>query len=218
MGTTIFKATHVVDKPRLRGHFHQAAFFIALGACTMLIARSQTNQIFLAMFIYSFSLLGMFGISALYHRPKWGEVGRKWMKRFDHAAIYVLIAGTGTPICLLSLPLRAGLTLLTTIWVAAGFGILKSLFWLRSPNWVSAILYVSVGWIYMYYLSDLTAALGPGNVTLLIVGGLVYTIGACIYAARRPNPWPRTFGYHEVFHVMVIGGATLHFLVIYSLT
>src|ERR1019366_4572289 len=118
-------------KPLLRGHFHQAAFFFAFGACAMLVAQVHTVHVLIPTLIYSLSLIGMFGISALYHRPRWGERGRTWMKRIDHSAIFVLIAGTGTPLCLLALPGDGGLKLLITMWVAAGFGIVKSLFWVH---------------------------------------------------------------------------------------
>lgn len=204
-------------KPLLRGHFHLAAFFVAIGACSMLVARTHANRNLIAAIIYSLSLVGMFGVSALYHRPKWGDTARQWMKRLDHSAIYVLIAGTGTPICLLALPFSIGVMLFATIWFAAACGVLKSLFWTHSPKMVSAILYVGVGWIYVYYARSIALAVGTRSFVLLVLGGLIYTAGAVIYALKRPNPSPTYFGYHEIFHVLVIIAAAMHFMVIDSL-
>lgn len=201
-------------KPLLRGHFHLAAFFISLGACALLIAHARFNLNLMAAVIYSFSLIGMFGVSALYHRPNWGDVGRQWMKRVDHSAIFILIAGTGTPICLLALPYQHGVLLFATIWLAALCGVLKSLFWVNSPKLISAVVYIGVGWIYFYYAGAIAMAVGPTNFILLMAGGVIYTLGALVYAFKRPDPSPQYFGYHEIFHVLVIVAATLHFIVI----
>lgn len=204
-------------KPLLRGHFHQAAFFIALGACAMLIARSQGPRSLTGTIIYSISLAGLFGWSALYHRPNWEPAARTWMKRIDHAMIFILIAGTGTPICLLAIAENGGFEPLMLVWTAAGIGILQSLFWVKAPKWVSAVLYVAVGWMMYPYLPEIKAGIGETGVALVIAGGIVYTLGALIYALKKPNPFPRYFGYHEIFHVLVIFAATLHFLAIYRL-
>lgn len=207
------------DKPFLRGHFHQAAFFTAFGACAMLIAKghAHSERVFTAAMIYSISLIAMFGISALYHRPRWLPHQRLWMRRLDHAAIFVLIAGTGTPIALLALPGMDGLKLLTLMWGAASFGILQSLFWTHAPRWLSFTLYIVCGWIAVSFFSELGAALGTTNLTFLTIGGVLYTIGAIIYALKKPNPSPKYFGYHEIFHAMVIIAAVCHFIVIDSL-
>ncbi len=204
------------DKPLLRGHFHQAAFFIALGASAMLIAKTDSLREVIAVLIYSLSLTGQFGISALYHRRKWSEPKRILMKRLDHAAIFVLIAGTGTPICMLALSPDIGFKLLLTMWSASAIGILQCLYWTHAPKWVSAVLYIVVGWISVAYFSEIEAALGLARMIFLCTGGLVYSVGAVIYALKRPNPVPGIFGYHEVFHVLVIIGALLHFLVVYG--
>ncbi len=190
---------------------------MAFGACAMLVAETHGLRHVWSAVIYSLSLSGMFGVSALYHRPDWGDTGRVWMKRIDHSAIFVLIAGTGTPMCLLALPPRVGLTLLLTMWLVAICGIMKCLFWVHSPKWLSALLYIGMGWIYVYYVRELREALGFGRLWMLIVGGVIYTAGAVVYALKRPNPSPKFFGYHELFHVMVIVAATLHFYVIQSL-
>jgi hemolysin III len=207
----------VLVKPLLRGHFHQAAFFFALGACSMLFFNIHGARAIVATVIYSLSLVGLFGISALYHRPTWNPHQRVWMKRMDHAAIYVLIAGTTTPICLLALSKIAGVKLLWILWSAAIFGILQSLFWVTAPKWFSALLYIAVGCLIVPYLPEFKEALAANNVLLIIAGGIVYIVGAIIYALKKPNPSPRFFGYHEIFHLLVIIGATLHFLVIAKL-
>ena len=204
-------------KPLLRGHFHQAAFFFSLGACTLLIIKSQDLASIISMSVYSISLCGLFGISALYHRVQWNQKSRAWMRRLDHSSIFVLIAGSSTPISLLAMSPESGTRVVILVWGAALVGIIQSLFWVNAPKWVAAIFYVAAGWVVAPYLPELHATLGMGNVMLLIIGGLIYTVGAGIYALKRPNPSPRFFGYHEIFHLLVIVGAAFHFAVILGL-
>lgn len=204
-------------KPLLRGHFHQAAFFTACGACLMLIVKSQEMTTAIASIIYSLSLIFLLGTSALYHRINWKPETRKWMKRLDHCAIYILIAGTFTPICLLALPEDSGTRLLITIWSIALLGVVQSLFYVHAPKWVSAILYVVAGYMILPYIGELKSSVGYANLVYLIGGGLVYTLGAVGYALKKPIFKPEIFGYHEFFHILVIIGATLHFILIYSL-
>lgn len=213
MGTT----ETTLSKPLLRGHFHQAAFFVALGACAMLVSQSHDSRNLVAALIYSFSLCGLFGISALYHRPTWKPVPRMWMRKLDHAAIYILIAGTSTPICLLALSPEIGTRLLQLVWGAATFGMFQSLFWVQAPKWVSSTLYIVVGGIIFPYLAELKAVLSNNDIQLIYAGGVVYVAGAIIYALKRPNPNPNIFGYHEIFHLLVIAGALFHFQVIAGL-
>ena len=203
-----------LSKPLLRGHFHQAAFFFALGACAMLIASSDSLRECMAALIYSLSLCGLFGVSALYHRPNWSPEARMWMRRLDHSAIFVLIAGTGTPISLLAIPNEGGLRLLTIIWIAAAVGVMQSLFWVKAPKWLAVILYIVMGWLAVPYMPEFSRALGSLSVWLLLVGGVIYTIGALIYGFKKPNPFPKYFGYHEIFHILVIIAAAFHFVVI----
>lgn len=205
-------------KPLLRGHFHQAAFFIALGACAMLIANATGFESILATVIYSASLMGLFGISALYHRPQWSPGPRMWMRRLDHAAIFLLIAGTCTPICLKLTPEDSGRLLLMMVWAAASVGILQSLFWVKAPKWISALMAIAVGWLAAPFLSEIRTLLGTSRMILLIIGGVIYTLGALVYALKKPNPLPKIFGYHEIFHLLVIVAAVFHFLVIVSIT
>jgi len=201
-------------KPLLRGHFHQAAFFFALGACAMLLAKVHSLHVFIPTFIYTLSLVAMFGISALYHRPNWNAKQRAVMKRLDHSAIFVLIAGTATPVSLLALQPETGIKLLIAVWVAAGVGISKALIWTDSPKWVSAILYIAVGWIAVSCIGEIYTALGTGGFLCVMIGGIIYSLGALVYAFKWPDPSPTYFGYHEIFHVMVIVGAALHFIAI----
>jgi len=207
----------MIKKPLLRGHFHQAAFFMALGACVMLILKATGQTATIASSIYSFGLLFLLGTSALYHRINWNVEARKWMKRLDHSAIYILIAGTFTPICLLALSEESGNKLLITIWSIAFLGVLQSLFYVNAPKWLSATLYVIAGYMILPYALELKSSIGMLNLILVVCGGVVYTIGAATYALKKPVLKPEVFGYHEVFHILVIVGAAFHFAVIYTL-
>lgn len=204
-------------KPLLRGHFHQAAFFYALGAWTVLLTRTQSSIQLVSVLLYGLGILGLLGVSALYHRIHWQPKSRAWMRRLDHSAIFLLIAGTFTPICLLGLSGESGIKLLTIVWIVGFLGILQSLFWINAPKWLSAILYVAMGWLAGPYITEFKSSLGITNVILLMTGGVIYTLGAVIYAIKKPNPFPRVFGYHEIFHILVIIAATLHFIVVVSL-
>jgi hemolysin III len=151
-------------------------------------------------------------VSALYHRPTWGPRARLWMRRLDHSAIFLLIAGTFTPICLLVGDRRARV-MLAVVWVGAGLGILRALLWPRAPRALATGLYLLLGWAAVPLVPAMYRAIGPVSLGLLAGGGLLYSIGAVIYATRRPDPFPRVFGYHEVFHALVVAAAGLHFAV-----
>jgi len=204
-------------KPKLRGHIHQESFFLALGACAMLVAKDSTTMTFVAALIYSIGLVSLFGISAVYHRPNWSVRKRAIMRRFDHSAIYLLIAGCFTPICLLALDESNGIKLLTIVYVAVTFGIIKSIVWVKAPKMLAALLYTAVAALFLPYISELNAGLGIANMILIILGCLIYFIGGIFYAFKRPNPIPDVFGYHELFHICTVVGAFLHFIVMYRL-
>jgi hemolysin III len=204
-------------KPVLRGYLHQEAFFIALGACILLIAKSTNNLSYLSSLIYSLGLLLLFGISAIYHRPQWQPKQRALLKRFDHSAIFVLIAGTFTPICLMALPEEQGNRLLFVIWGAALIGIFQSIFWVKAPKWLTALFYIAMGWMALPYLGVLKVSLGTASLYLLAAGGIVFTVGAVFYASKKPNIAPGIFGYHELFHLFTVIGAAFHFVVVYRL-
>jgi hemolysin III len=204
-------------KPLLRGHFHQALFFVFLGACSLLILKSHIQVEYVATIIFSLGALSMFGVSALYHRIHWSTKLRLMMRRLDHSVIYVMIAGTFTPVCLLGLQGESGRNLLIGVWFVASLGILQSLFFVNIPKILSAVLYLFVGFLILPYLNDLIPALGLTNLLLLVFGGVAYTIGAVCYGLKYPVLKPVVFGYHEVFHILVGVGAILHFMVVYHL-
>jgi hemolysin III len=209
--------SEVAGKPRFRGYFHQEAFFVALGACALLIAKSTNALSLTAAWVYSLGLLFLLGCSATYHRFNWAPKARVFLQRFDHSAIFVFIACTVTPIALLAIPAAQGKHLLFTIWAAAILGTLQSIFWVNAPKWVMAALCVGMGWLSFPYFSAFKAALTSGQLSLLIAGGIVYSLGAVFYATKTPKLWPRYFGYHELFHFCTVVAASLHFGVIYRL-
>lgn len=204
-------------KPLLRGHIHQESFFLALGACSMLVAKASNNLSLIASLAYSVCLVMLFGISALYHRPNWDVRKRALMRRLDHSAIFVLIAGCFTPVCLLALPEAIGIKLLAIVYIAVLFGIMKCIFWTNAPKWLSCILYGCVLFLFVPYLKEFNTALGLFNMILIWTGCAVYSVGAVFYAFKRPDFFPEVFGHHELFHLFTVIGAILHFIVMYRL-
>lgn len=205
-------------RPILRGYLHQAAFYLSIAACIELLFHSQGVSALTANAVYSASLVGLYGISALYHSRHWGLEMYRLLKRIDHAAIFALIAGTATPICVLGIQGPLAGKLLAIIWSFAALGMIFSLFWLHSPKWLRAAFYVAIGWFALPYLSLIESSLGSENLRLLLIGGLIYTFGAIIYALKRPNFFPLVFGYHEIFHLFVVIASACHFYVIYNLS
>jgi hemolysin III len=203
-------------KPRLRGVLHEYSFFVSLGSGLMLVLASSPDLARIASAVYASALAGLFGVSALYHRVTWPPRAGAWMRRLDHAMIFLLIAGTYTPIALLMLPRPKGLLLLALVWTAAAAGIIFNLAWITAPRIVSPALYLVMGWIAVLALPDLLANVSLPTLLLLTSGGVVYSIGALVYAMRRPNPVPAVFGYHEVFHALTIAAASLHFAAVAS--
>jgi hemolysin III len=201
----------VLQKPLLRGVFHQFGAAIAAGAGAVLVAIAPAGRPTLATVVYALSLFALFTISATYHRVDWSARGRIWMRRADHAAIFVLIAGTYTPIAMLALSPEVANRLLLLTWGGAVLGILKSLFWVQAPKPVIAILAVAVGWSLVPCMGEVRRAYGEHVFALIIGGGVAYSVGAVAYALKRPSLRPSVFGYHEVFHVLTLVGATLHF-------
>ncbi len=201
-----------VEKPLLRGLSHEIAAGFALAAWLLLASRATPGKALAAAHVYGVSLFTLFAISAAYHRPTWSPRARLVMRRLDHSAIFLLIGGTYTPFCLL-LPGAHGLPLLGVVWGGAIAGVLQSALWVRAPKPLVAALYVLLGWVVIPVLPALRAALGAGAVAVLAGGGAAYTLGAVVYAVRRPDPFPRIFGYHEVFHALVIAAAACHFAV-----
>jgi hemolysin III len=200
-------------KPLLRGVSHQIAAFAAAPAALALVASARSRTAAAAAIVYAASVFTLFAVSAFYHRPFWSAAARAIIGRLDHSAIFLLIAGTYTPLCLL-LGRGAGRVLLAAVWTGAAAGILFVVGWAHAPKPLKAAIYVLLGWCVVPALPALLAAIGPGSLALLVGGGLMYTAGATIYALRRPDPFPTVFGFHEIFHVLVVAAAVCHFVVV----
>jgi hemolysin III len=202
-------------KPRLRGVVHEYAFFVALVAGAALLIVAPPGKARVAVAIYVLGLAGLLGTSALYHRVTWRKPNvRRWLRRLDHSMIFLLIAGTYTPFALLVLSQPLGTVVLVLIWTGAAGGIVLSLLWPDAPRPVSAAIYISLGWVAIIAMPQLFDRLGALGIVLIAAGGLLYSAGAIVYARRRPDPVPTVFGYHEIFHVLVVAAAALHFAVI----
>jgi hemolysin III len=202
-------------KPKLRGVSHEWAFFVSLVCGAALIFFAKTPKATLAVAIYAVSLSALLGTSALYHRVNWKRPNvRTWMRRLDHSMIFFLIAGTYTPFALLVMHGTLATAILVVVWVGAIGGAIVEMVWIGHPKWVSAVVYLSIGWVAVATFPELWDALGPVGASLLAGGGLLYTVGAVVYATQRPDPNPAIFGYHEVFHAFVIAAAAIQFAVI----
>lgn len=196
----------------MRGVLHQWAAVVTLGAGTVLVAMAPSARPAIAAAVFASSLLCLFSVSATFHRGSWSTVAGNRMRRLDHASIFVLIAGTYTPVAMLGLPHESGTHLLITIWTLAVLGIAKSLFWVHAPKVLTAGLAVAMGWTLVPWLGDVYRSMNPVSGVLVMLGGLAYTAGALAYATERPAMRPATFGYHEVFHALTLVGAGLHFV------
>jgi hemolysin III len=207
------------QKPRLRGVSHQWAFFVSLGAGAALILAASGAQAVFAMSIYAFSLSAMLGTSALYHRVTWTPEVRQWMRRLDHTMIFVFIAGTYTPFALLVMHGTLANVILIVVWATAAAGLILNLVWITAPYWVTSVIYLSTGWVAIVSLPQLWDEIGPVGVGLIALGGALYSAGAVVYAKRKPDPRPEVFGYHEIFHVLVIAAAAVQYaaVAIYAL-
>lgn len=203
------------QKPLLRGYSHQSMFFVSIGSLLMLLALTRTGVEYISILVYAFGVLSMFGISALYHRVNWSVENRALMRKFDHCAIYLMIAGTFTPVAIMGLSERSMIVLLSTIWIVAILGVVKSIWFTNLPKILNAVLYLVAGYMIVPYFGELSASLGAVSMTLLAIGGVIYSVGAVIYALKRPDPLPLYFGYHEMFHMLVIVAAIVHFVMIY---
>jgi hemolysin III len=204
-------------KPALRGVSHLVAFFVALVAGPVLVAQATTTVARVTSTIYAITLVALFGCSALLHRVNWSDRTRPWFRRLDHSTIFIFIAGTYTPVSALSLDSGLATVVLIAVWIGALAGVGVTIFWLHAPRWVTAACYVAVGWIAVVALPALWSALGPGEFALLAGGGILYTVGAVVYAKKRPDPVPAVFGYHEVFHALVIAAVICHYVLITDL-
>lgn len=198
-------------RPYLRGRSHEYAFVVALTLLPMMVVAAPGVLPRVVTALYASAIAGLFGISALYHRVDWSPTSRSRMKRLDHSMIFIAIAGTYTPIAVFALSDGIAQVVLPVVWIGAIAGIVVRNIWPDAPKPLAAAPYVAVGWVAVFVALDMWHSLGITGFALVAAGGLLYTVGAVVYASRRPNPWPRTFGYHEVFHLLVIGGAALHY-------
>jgi len=201
-------------KPKLRGVFHEYAFFISLGCGVGLILAASDGRARVAASIYAVAVSALLGTSALYHRVTWRPAARRWMRRLDHSMIFVLIAGTYTPVALVALKGSLANTILIVMWAGALGGVIFKLLWIDAPKWLFATVYTALGLVTFAVFGQLPAAIGWLGAAGLALGGLLYLIGAVVYASGRPNPWPKVFGYHEVFHALVLAAAALQYAVI----
>jgi hemolysin III len=201
-------------KPRLRGVSHRYAFLAALLPCLLLVHSAPAGRATLASAVYAGSLLALLGTSALYHEVHWSPRTRFWLARLDLALIFVLIAGTYTPIAMLELEPQLGSVVLSGVWGAALLGAVLKTIWIDPPKWASAAIYVGVGSVALAFLPQVVAAIGDTATALMMLGGGLYVAGAIVYGLQRPDPLPEFFGYHEIFHAFVVAAAAVHFTTI----
>ena len=205
-------------RPRARGWIHwYSALISCVAGITLVVVAANTvgARAAIACGIYAVTIVGLFGISATYHRHTWVSArARTWMKRADHSMIFVFIAGTYTPLATLAVSGSTGKVLLIVVWAGAAGGVALKMLFPHSPRWLGVPFYLALGWVAIFAMPQFLHHGGPAVVALIIAGGLLYTVGAVFYAIRRPNPWPGTFGYHEVFHAAVSLAALCHFIAI----
>jgi hemolysin III len=204
-----------IAKPSWRGWLHAAAFPIVVVAGFVLVATATTTAGQVSSAIFSATAALLFGVSALLHRGTWSPTVEDLLRRIDHANIYLIIAGTYTPFAVVALPPSEGKLLLAIVWTGALAGAAFRIFWTGAPRWLSTTLYVVVGWIVIFFLPELINGAGSAAVILIALGGVLYTVGAVVYGMKRPNPWPGTFGFHEVFHALTVAAFATHYIAVW---
>ncbi|MDA0564039.1 hemolysin III family protein [Streptomonospora sp. S1-112] len=211
-----------VVKPRLRGWLHLGTAPLALAAGIVLVSLSPTTPALAASAVYAVTAVLLFATSAVYHVGRWSAAGMAVLRRMDHANIYLIIAGTYTPFVLLVLEGTLRTAMLTLIWTGAGAGVLFKIFWVNAPRWLSTALYLAIGWVAVLFIPQLVGGTHPATWILVLVGGVLYSLGAVVYGAKWPDPAPRWFGFHEVFHSLTIAAYICHYIavsfVVYSAT
>lgn len=202
----------------MRGWLHTYAFFVA-AVCGVVLSAVAASRPGIAPLVscvlYSLTVCGLFGVSALYHRRVWSPGGYQIMRRLDHSMIFLFIAGTYTPFSVLMLTSAQTTVILATVWGGALAGVAAKLIWPHAPRWLSAPLYLALGWVALAVLPDILHTGGVAALALLLAGGAIYSLGAVLYALRRPNPWPTVFGHHELFHTCTLVAAICHHVAIY---
>ncbi len=207
-----------IGKPRMRGWLHVYAFGVAVLGGTVLssLAAARPGRApLVSCVIYSITVAALFGTSALYHRRVWSPAGYQIMRRLDHSMIFIFIAGTYTPFSVLLLDPGRAVLILSVVWGGALAGVTLKLISPNAPRWLSAPLYVVLGWVAVAVLPQIMREGGVTTLVLLIAGGVAYSVGAVFYALRRPNPWPTVFGHHEFFHACTLVAAICHHVAIY---
>lgn len=199
-------------KPRLRGWIHAGSFPLVLAASVVLVVLAPDTRARIACAIFGVTAALLFGTSAVYHRGNWSPKVAVLLKRFDHSNIFLIIAGSYTPLTLLLLPEGKARTLLLLVWGGALAGIAFRVFWVGAPRWLYTPIYIALGWAAVFYLPDFLRTGGPAVLTLVIVGGVLYTLGAVVYGLKRPNPSPRWFGFHELFHAFTVAAFAAHYI------
>jgi hemolysin III len=202
------------QRPLLRGTLHLVMAAVAPFLLVILLLIADTPREYIGGAIYASTLVALYVTSATYHTVSWPAQWREVVKRVDHSMIFALIAGTYTPFCLRVVDDAWGIPLLATVWTLAGLGIISKVFWPHAPRWLSVGLYMGLGWIGIVAAAPVITNLGGWGTVALAAGGAMYSLGAVAYALRWPDPWPRYFGYHEVFHTLVIAGSITHFALI----
>ena len=203
-----------LDKPRFRGVSHQMAAFVSLVLGVVLFALASTTSVRWAVLVYTLGLTAMYTTSALYHRGHWSDATRLRLRRLDHSMIMVAIAATYTPVAVAALDVGNARVLLSVVWSLAVVGVVLQMVWLHAPRWLVAVLYIAIGWTALAFSPTLWRDLGVISFSLLVVGGVVYSLGAVVYSTRRPDPVPAVFGYHEVFHALVIAAGLVFYAAI----
>ncbi len=201
-------------RPRLRGVFHLYAFFVALVLGSLLVASAPPGKARVAAAVFAAAVAAMFGASALHHRVTWRERGYRWSRRIDHAGVYLAIAGTYTPFGLLVLGGAWRVVVLAVVWGGAAAAIVLKFAWVDGPKWLAAAIAISLGWVAVVVFPQLVDGIGWAGTALVLGGGVFYTIGGLVYALRRPDPLPTVFGYHEIFHVLVVAAVSLQYSVV----
>ncbi|HEV7825404.1 MAG TPA: hemolysin III family protein [Mycobacteriales bacterium] len=202
----------------MRGWLHLYAFGVSIVGGIVLVSLAAArpgSAAFWSTLVYAVTVSGLFGVSALYHRKLWGPRGYAVMKRMDHSMIFLFIAGTYTPLCVLLLPPRTAEVLMAIVWGGALGGVALKMLWPRAPKWLAVPLYMALGWVSVFVLPDILTYGGVTALVLIAVGGLAYTVGAVVYAVKWPNPWPATFAHHEIFHACTLVAAICHQIAVY---
>jgi len=201
-------------KPLLRGWIHAGISPLVLAASIVLVVLSPTPAAKWSTAVFGVTAVMLFGTSAVYHRGRWSTKVTGILRRMDHTNIFLIIAGTYTPLAVILLPTHTAKLLLTIVWSGAVVGLLARVFWLGAPRWVYVPVYVALGWVAVAFLPQFWRSGGPAIVWLVAAGGLCYTLGAVVYGTKRPNPSPRYFGFHEIFHALTVGGFVCHYIAV----